>query len=101
MWLLILQAFWFIAPAYAANAFPPLARGKRPLDFGKNLSKNRILGDGKTVEGSIAGILFGMFIGSIQMLSQEFIDPYYGLTTMTIPLIFLLVVKAQVIMLFW
>jgi len=45
--LTILQAFWFIAPAYAANAFPPLVRGKKPIDRGKKFFGNRLLGNGK------------------------------------------------------
>ena len=90
MWLLFLQAFWFIAPAYAANAFPPLVKGKRPLDFSRKLRHNRILGNGKTLEGTTTGIVFGMFIGSIQILGQGSIPPELGLTEMTLPLIFLL-----------
>ncbi|MEM5870469.1 MAG: CDP-archaeol synthase, partial [Candidatus Aenigmatarchaeota archaeon] len=38
----IIKAFWFILPAYGANAFPPLMKGKRPIDFGKKLGKERI-----------------------------------------------------------
>lgn len=88
--LLLLQAFWFIAPAYAANAFPPIIKGKKPLDFGKNISKHRLLGDGKTFEGTIAGILFGMIIGSIQIYGQAYIPSEFGLIDMTVPLVFLL-----------
>lgn len=90
MWLLFLQAFWFIAPAYAANAFPPLVRGRRPLDFGRKLRKNRIFGDGKTFEGTIAGILFGMLIGSVQIAGQGMLPEELGLIEMTMPLTFLL-----------
>ncbi|MCX6819539.1 MAG: CDP-2,3-bis-(O-geranylgeranyl)-sn-glycerol synthase [Candidatus Aenigmarchaeota archaeon] len=90
MWLLFLQAFWFIAPAYAANAFPPLVKGRRPLDLGRNIGKKRILGDGKTIKGTIAGVIFGMFIGFIQILGQNSIPPELSLTVMTFPLVFLL-----------
>lgn len=91
--LVLAQAFWLIAPAYAANAFPPLMNGRRPLDFKRRLKTHRIFGDGKTIEGSIAGLLFGIFIGSLQILSQSYI-PEFGLTKMAIPLVFLLSIGA-------
>jgi CDP-2,3-bis-(O-geranylgeranyl)-sn-glycerol synthase len=92
VWLLLLQALWFILPAYAANAFPPLIRGKRPLDFGKKFHKHRILGDGKTFEGTIGGILFGFFIGLIQIYVQGFIPAEWklNLIEMSMPLVLLL-----------
>lgn len=85
--LKVLQALWFIAPAYAANAFPPLLKGTRPLDSGKKIGKNRLLGDGKTVEGTLGGIAFGIFFGFIQIYFQSMIPQDFGLATMTIPLI--------------
>lgn len=88
--LLVLQAFWLIAPAYAANAFPPIVKGKKPLDLGKNINKHRILGNGKTIEGTAAGIIFGMIIGFIQIISQDYIPSDFGLIQMSVPLIFLL-----------
>ncbi|MFH0832707.1 MAG: CDP-2,3-bis-(O-geranylgeranyl)-sn-glycerol synthase [Candidatus Aenigmatarchaeota archaeon] len=87
---ILAQAFWLIAPAYAANAFPPLIKGRIPIDLKMNLRKHRILGDGKTIEGSVAGIIFGMLIGSAQILSQTYIPKEFGLATMTLPLAFLL-----------
>jgi CDP-2,3-bis-(O-geranylgeranyl)-sn-glycerol synthase len=89
--LKILQAFWFIAPAYAANAFPPLLKGKHPLDFGKNLGKYRILGDGKTIEGSIGGIVFGMFIGLIEIYCiYPFVPTEFSLPKLSLIIVFLL-----------
>ena len=92
VWLLLLQALWFILPAYAANAFPPLLNGKRPLDLGGKIHKQRILGDGKTIEGTVGGILFGFFIGLIQIYVQDFVPAEWGLglIEMSIPLILLL-----------
>lgn len=86
LWLLILQALWLIAPAYAANAFPPLVKGKTPIDMGKNLLGKRLFGDGKTIEGSIAGISFGIFIGVIQILGQASILYELQLMEMTLPI---------------
>lgn len=67
----VAKAFWFILPAYGANAFPPLMKGKKPIDFGKNLGKERILGDGKTIEGTLGGLAFGLFIVLVQIFVQS------------------------------
>lgn len=70
----IINSFWFILPAYCANFFPLLLRGTHPIDFGKNFSDmQRWLGDGKTIEGVIGGILFGIFIGMLQIYALAFI----------------------------
>ncbi len=95
MWLLLLQAFWFIAAAYASNAFPPLMRGQRPIDGGKMFGGARFFGDGKTWEGLLGGIIFGVFIGSLQIYGQSYIPPEYGLAEMTFPIVFLLAVGAM------
>ncbi|MBI4154336.1 CDP-archaeol synthase, partial [Candidatus Woesearchaeota archaeon] len=61
----LVQALWFIWPAYCANAFPALMEGKRPLDFGKKLGGKRVLGSSKTIEGTAGGIAFGIIVGLI------------------------------------
>ena len=63
-------ALWLIAPAFASNSFPPLMRGKRPIDRGKTWNGKRLLGNGKTIEGLIGGILFGVIFGMILMYFQ-------------------------------
>ncbi len=94
LWLVAANAFWLVAPAYAANAFPPLVRGKKPVDFGLSFRGKRIFGDGKTIEGSLAGILFGLLIGSVQLFFQPFllkeITPYGYFIELSMVLIFLL-----------
>ncbi len=63
------RALYFLISPYAANAFPPLLKGKHPVDFGKNfIDKRRLLGDGKTWEGLAGGIAFGTFCGSVAWL---------------------------------
>lgn len=64
------QALWFVAPAWAANAFPPLVGGRIPLDLRATFHGKRIFGDSKTIEGTLGGLVFGLFIGWLQMLSQ-------------------------------
>lgn len=87
---MVAQALWFIWPAYCANAFPPVVKGKRPVDFGKHFGKNRLLGDGKTIEGSIAGIIFGVVIGLVMMEIYKLIPAEYGVYPFTLQILFLL-----------
>ncbi len=84
--MVVLQALWLILPAYAANAFPVVIKGKRPLDFRRKLVKHRILGDGKTIEGTLAGIVFGIVVGLLQI----YIQPGLNLQILTMPLVVLL-----------
>ncbi len=70
IWLAIAAALWLIAPAFASNSFPPLMRGCRPIDRGKKYNGKRILGDGKTIEGFIGGVAFGVVVGLILMYFQ-------------------------------
>jgi len=86
--LLLLQSFWFIASAYASNGFPPLMRGRMPIDGGKKFRGRRLLGDGKTWEGLIGGIVFGVFIGSLQIFGQDYLPPELLLPKMTFPMVF-------------
>ncbi len=60
------RTLYFLISPYAANAFPPLVKGKHPIDFGKNfIDGRRLFGDGKTWEGLIAGVIFGTICGSV------------------------------------
>ncbi|MCD6435323.1 MAG: CDP-2,3-bis-(O-geranylgeranyl)-sn-glycerol synthase [Clostridiales bacterium] len=88
--LILIQIFWFILPAYAANAFPPLLRGKRPLDFGKSWRGKPILGKGKTIEGTIGGIIFGCLVGFSQLYFQSYVETYLPLIELTPILVVLL-----------
>lgn len=68
--LLLVQAFWLVAPAYAANGFPPMLRGRRPIDRNKKWRSKRLLGDGKTLEGTLGGVVFGVMFASLQIAVQ-------------------------------
>ncbi|WP_435347937.1 CDP-2,3-bis-(O-geranylgeranyl)-sn-glycerol synthase [Haloarchaeobius sp. HRN-SO-5] len=52
-------AFWAMLPAYVPNNVAVLVGGGRPIDGGRTLGERRILGDGKTWRGTIAGTLAG------------------------------------------
>ncbi|RLG13785.1 MAG: CDP-2,3-bis-(O-geranylgeranyl)-sn-glycerol synthase [Candidatus Nanohalarchaeota archaeon] len=70
--LIILQSLWFILPAYFANSSAVFFKGQKPLDAGKKLKDgNRILGDGKTWEGTLGGLLIGTFVGFLQYLIYQ------------------------------
>ena len=62
----LLQASWFILPAYFANASPVIAykllgKYNLPIDFGR-----KIFGPGKTWGGLLFGILIGTLVGFLQ-----------------------------------
>ena len=63
----LLEALWYILPAYFANASPVIFKGKTPMDFGRKFRDGRrILGDGKTWRGFFGGLLTGTLIAVIQ-----------------------------------
>lgn len=96
--VIIAQAFWLILPAYMANASAVLVGGGRPLDCGRTWRDgNRILGDGKTWRGLLAGTFLGMTLGfGLATAASALVGTPYeviGLTTfegfpLMIPLIF-------------
>jgi len=60
-------AFWFILPAYVANAFPVIFGGGLAIDMGKKFSDGKpVFGSHKTVRGFIAGLLAGVLTSVIQ-----------------------------------
>ncbi len=62
-----LETVWLFLPAYFANAAPVLLHGGGPLDGGRNFSDGkRILGDHKTVYGTLVGIAVGSIFGIFQ-----------------------------------
>lgn len=77
LWFEIAMSFWILFPAYAANGFPPFARGKRPIDFGMRLKDGkRIFGDGKTFEGLFLGLLAGTLVGIAETLAMPYLNVY-------------------------
>jgi CDP-2,3-bis-(O-geranylgeranyl)-sn-glycerol synthase len=63
----VVQLLLFILPAYVANATPVLFGGGMPIDFKRKfIDGERILGDGKTWRGLLAGICFGSFAGLVE-----------------------------------
>lgn len=70
--ILIFRTLLFLFPAYMTNLCACLLGGGTPLDMGINFfDGKRILGDGKTVRGSILGFtcgsIAGFFLGNLYM----------------------------------
>lgn len=66
----LVEAFWLILPAYAANGLTPLMgmrNGLHPIDGGRMLGGSRLLGDGKTWEGLVFGVSVAAAIALIEM----------------------------------
>jgi len=69
----VIDALYFILPAYCANAAPMIFGGGRPIDAGKNLSNGKpILGSHKTYQG----FFFGLFIGTLVGFVLSALFPY-------------------------
>lgn len=58
----------YLIPMYISNATPIMIHGKTPLDFNATLFKKRLLGKGKTVIGTLAGIVAGILFSAITLL---------------------------------
>ncbi|MFA5869687.1 MAG: CDP-archaeol synthase, partial [Candidatus Bathyarchaeia archaeon] len=55
-----IETVWLFLPAYFANAAPVLLHGGGPLDGGRNWGDGkRMLGDHKTVWGTLSGVAVG------------------------------------------
>lgn len=93
-WMEFLQALWFIFPAYCANAFPPVMKGRMPIDFYKCFGGKRFFGDHKTIEGTFGGILFGIAVGLVQMQVFNYIPKEFGIVNLTFPIIMLICIGA-------
>jgi CDP-2,3-bis-(O-geranylgeranyl)-sn-glycerol synthase len=82
------KSLLIIFPAYAANGFPPLARGSRPIDLNRKwFDKNRIFGDGKTFEGFGLGVFAGFLIGALETYLFPSLNSYATQYGVQLPLI--------------
>jgi len=74
----LVEALWFIIPAYAANGLVPIfvkLRSKTyPIDAGKNFfDRKPLFGSGKTWEGLIIGSIIGGIIGLIEQAAYPYL----------------------------
>lgn len=61
----VVIAFWSMLPAYIPNNAAVLFGGGRPIDGGRTHNGRRLLGDGKTWRGTVAGTLAGMVVALV------------------------------------
>ncbi|MFA6065022.1 MAG: CDP-2,3-bis-(O-geranylgeranyl)-sn-glycerol synthase [archaeon] len=73
----------YVFPLYIANATPIIVHGKTQLDLGLKIFGKPILGKGKTIIGTLAGITAGTLAGAIIALIFPYvlivIPNYFGL----------------------
>jgi CDP-2,3-bis-(O-geranylgeranyl)-sn-glycerol synthase len=58
-------AIWAMLPAYVPNNAAVLLGGGRPIDGGRTFDSARVLGDGKTWRGALAGTLAGVVLALV------------------------------------
>ncbi|MBI2101819.1 CDP-2,3-bis-(O-geranylgeranyl)-sn-glycerol synthase [Candidatus Woesearchaeota archaeon] len=74
----MLKCFYLMLPAYFANMAPVIVKKINlfvaPIDFGKKIGNEPVLGSHKTFRGLIFGVIFAVFIAYIQffLYSNEF-----------------------------
>jgi len=72
---LILKTIWLLLPAYTPNNFAVVFGGGTPIDLGKKfIDGKRILGDGKTIRGFVAGVLGGLLVAHIQLVIESILN---------------------------
>lgn len=72
----LVEAVWWILPAFAANGLTPLIgmkKGLHLIDGGRKLWGSRVLGDGKSWEGLAFGSFIGVLIASIMMMAFPYL----------------------------
>jgi CDP-2,3-bis-(O-geranylgeranyl)-sn-glycerol synthase len=76
----LITAIWLMLPAYLPNNFAALFGGGTPLDFGQRFNDGRrIMGDGKTYRGTIAGAACGFLVGIVQSIIASSLGlPVFG-----------------------
>lgn len=70
----LVEAFWLVLPAYAANGLVPLLRGRHRADFGRKFIDGKpLFGPGKTLEGFIFGPVIAAVIATVMMLAYPYL----------------------------
>lgn len=73
----LIRAIWIILPAYIANLTACTFGDGKPLDFHRSfLDGRRILGDGVTIRGAVAGTCFGTLTCVVQSPFSPYTLPF-------------------------
>ncbi len=78
-------AFWTMLPAYVPNNAAVLFGGGAPIDGGRTLGGDRLLGDGKTWRGTLIGTTAGALLAVVLDLLQPTAVTVSGLPLPTFP----------------
>jgi CDP-2,3-bis-(O-geranylgeranyl)-sn-glycerol synthase len=78
-------AIWAMLPAYVPNNAAVLLGGGPPIDGGRTLDGARVLGDGKTWRGAVAGTLAGMVLAALLNAIGPAVEAATGLALPTFP----------------
>lgn len=78
-------AFWTMLPAYVPNNAAVLFGGGAPIDGGRTLGGNRLLGDGKTWRGTVVGTAAGALLGLVLNLVRPTAVSVSGLPVPAFP----------------
>lgn len=76
----IATAVWVMLPAYVPNNTAVIAGGGHPIDGGRTWRGRRLLGDGKTWRGTMAGIIVGTGIAFGLNMLQPSIHHLIGIS---------------------
>ncbi len=63
----------YAVPLYVANSVPVIIHGKTPLDLNKKLWGSPLFGKGKTIIGTLAGIVTGTLAGAIITILSPYV----------------------------
>ncbi|MDZ7687877.1 MAG: CDP-2,3-bis-(O-geranylgeranyl)-sn-glycerol synthase [Halobacteriales archaeon] len=74
----VVVALWLMLPAYVPNNAAVVLGGGMPVDFGREWRGDRILGDGKTWRGGVAGVGAGFGLALVQTatVTQGFVPEF-------------------------
>ena len=86
LFAVVVVAFWAMLPAYIPNNAAVLAGGGRPIDGGRTRGGRRLLGDGKTWRGTVAGWLAGALVALALNVAQPGASDILGVDIPTFPL---------------
>ena len=81
----VVVAFWLMLPAYVPNNVAVLAGGGRPIDGGRRWSGRRVLGDGKTWRGTVAGTAAGAGLALVLNVTAGDVGSTIGVDLPTFP----------------
>ena len=75
---LLVRAFWTMLPAYIPNNVAVVLGGGPPMDGGRSLGGERLLGDGKTwrgtAAGTAAGTLLALLLNAVRPVAEDRLD---------------------------